>query len=183
MSNSEEINRLLSELREQMNSLTDAKREVDAEIRAEHRKLNELQSRELLFRNSLAELRGKLRDTESNLLKVQQEEKVAEENRKIADEYKRKIAEIYYIILQYSWFEKAKAHQIDGARKLAVAKKAVLGDERVLGKTLTSIAACDLVGSRKILAIVPNDVMGNFKREVNYWASHRSVHIIGGTTR
>lgn len=178
-----ETAKMLSELKEQMNALTDSKREVDAEIRAEHRKLNELQSKELLFRNSLAELRGKLRDAETEMLKVEQEAKVAEENRKIADEFKRQIAELDEIMMQYSWFEKAKAHQIDGARKLAVAKKAVLGDERGLGKTLTSIAACDLVGSRKILAIVPNDVMGNFKREVNYWAPHRSVHIIGGTTR
>lgn len=179
----EETKKMLAELQSQMNEVTDAKREVDAEIRAEHRKLAELNSKELVFRNMLGELRSKLKGVEQDLVKAEQEARVAAENKRIAEEYQRQIAELDELAMQFEWFSNIKRHQLEGARKLAVAGKAVLGDKRGLGKTLTSIATCDLVGARKILAIVPNDVMGNFQREVHFWAPHRSVHIIGNKTR
>lgn len=179
----EETKKMLAELQQQMNEVTDAKREVDKEIRIEHAKLAELNSKELVFRNMLGDLRSKLKGVEEDIQRLDQEARVAAENKRIAEEFQRQIAELDELAMQFHWFSEIKSHQLDGARKLAVAGKAVLGDERGLGKTLTSIAACDLVGSRKILAIVPNDVMGNFQREVHFWAPHRSVHIIGGTTR
>lgn len=179
----EETKKMLAQLQEQMNEVTEAKREVDTDIRAEHRKLAELNSKELVFRNMLSELKDKFRVINDDLKKWEQEAKVAAENKRIADEYQRQIAELDELMMQFHWFEPAKPHQLEGAKKLAIAHKAVLGDKRGLGKTLTAIAACDIVGARKILAIVPNDVMGNFQREVHYWAPHRSVHIIGGTTR
>lgn len=174
---------LLAELKAQLDAAVAGKREVDYEIRAEHRRLNQLQSQELLFRNSIADIRDRLNGQSARLEKLEQEAAVADQNRKIAEEYQRQVAELDELMMQFEWFKNAKPHQIDGAKRLAVAKRAVLGDKRGLGKTLTSIAACDLVGAKKILAIVPNDVMGNFEREVRFWAPHRSVHIIGGTTR
>lgn len=179
----EETRKMLAELQEQMQQITAAKREVDSEIRAEHAKLNELNSKELVFRNMLGEVRGKLKNVEGDFARFEQEARVADENKRIAAEWQKQVAELDELAMQFDWFKNIKSHQLDGARKLAVAGKAVLGDKRGLGKTLTSIATCDLVGARKILAIVPNDVMGNFQREVHFWAPHRSVHIIGGTTR
>jgi len=55
--------------------------------------------------------------------------------------------------------------QEDGARFLARERKAFLGDEAGLGKTLQAIRACDHIGARKVLAIVPPSVVVNWRRE------------------
>lgn len=56
-------------------------------------------------------------------------------------------------------------YQIKGALFLANAKKALLADGMGLGKTAQAIAACDLVGSERILAVVPASVIEFVKRE------------------
>lgn len=68
----------------------------------------------------------------------------------------------------------ALEYQIDGAIHLALAREALLGDKRGLGKTLTALITCDLLEARKIIAIVPADIVENFIREVNKWTPHRS---------
>lgn len=73
----------------------------------------------------------------------------------------------------------AKGYQLDGAIHLAVAGQAILGDKRGLGKTLTSLIYMDLVGSKRVIAIVPPDVMQNFVREIQLWTPHRSPVVIG----
>lgn len=73
----------------------------------------------------------------------------------------------------------AKAYQIDGAVHLAVAGQAILGDKRGLGKTLTSLIYMDLVDARRVIAIVPPDMMQNFVREIHMWTPHRSPVVIG----
>lgn len=77
----------------------------------------------------------------------------------------------------------AKPYQIDGAIHLAVAKRAVLADKRGLGKTLTSLIWADLMGSQKVIAICPPDVMQNYAREVRLWTPHRTPIIIGRAGR
>lgn len=66
-------------------------------------------------------------------------------------------------------------HQWDGAKFLAASGRAILGDQMGLGKTLTSIAALDLVQSRRALVICPAEVTSNFLREIKRWAPHRHV--------
>ena len=77
----------------------------------------------------------------------------------------------------------AMAHQIEGAINLAVAKRAILGDKRGLGKSLTSLIYCDLIEAKKVVAICPSDTMTNFAREILLWTPHRSPIIIGKTPR
>lgn len=179
----EETRKMLAELQATVNDVTSQKHELDKEIRSEHAKLAALNSKELVFRNLLGDLRDKLRNVNKELEEQQKAAAITAEQKRISDEYLKQVAELDELMMQYKWFAEAKAHQVDGAKQMAIGKKVVLGDKRGLGKTLTSIAACDLVGSKKILAIVPNDVMGNFEREVRYWAPHRHVHIMGGKTR
>lgn len=66
-------------------------------------------------------------------------------------------------------------HQWVGAQFLTSAKGAILGDGMGLGKTLTSIAALDLVDSHRALVIAQNDITTNFTREIQRWAPHRQV--------
>lgn len=73
------------------------------------------------------------------------------------------------------WREWAFPYQIEGAEYLAVAERAILGDKRGLGKSLTLLIAADMVKAKKILIVCPADVTSNFEKEVKYWAPHRTV--------
>ncbi len=77
----------------------------------------------------------------------------------------------------------ALEHQIDGAMHLAVAKTALLGDKRGLGKTLTTLITCDFLDAMRAICIVPSDTMDNFIREIKMWTPHRKPIKLGKMTR
>jgi SNF2 family DNA or RNA helicase len=77
----------------------------------------------------------------------------------------------------------AKTHQIEGGIHLAVTQKAILGDKRGLGKSLTSLIFLDLKDAQKIIAICPSDTMHNFQREVMLWTPHRTPVVLGKLPR
>jgi SNF2 family DNA or RNA helicase len=77
----------------------------------------------------------------------------------------------------------ALPHQIDGAMHLAVAKTALLGDKRGLGKTLTGLVTCDFLETMKAICIVPSDTMDNFIREIKMWTPHRKPIKLGKMTK
>jgi SNF2 family DNA or RNA helicase len=107
------------------------------------------------------------------------------------------------------WREWAKEHQIVGARKIAQAGGIICADGMGLGKTLTSIAALDMIrtatasarednpfepsgsGARpvtrpcgqKVLYFCPATMINNVVREVRRWAPHRSVAVLGGMSK
>jgi SNF2 family DNA or RNA helicase len=101
----------------------------------------------------------------------------------IQEKYEAERAKYLEKAAGFKWREQAYRHQLDGATRLASAKRAILGDKRGLGKTLTSIAFMDMSEARKILIVTPRDVMGNFQREINGWADHRPSQILGGMTK
>lgn len=74
-------------------------------------------------------------------------------------------------------------HQWTGARFLASSGRAILGDGMGLGKTLTAIAALDLVESKRALVICPSDVASNFVDEIRDWAPHRLVLSMRGMNK
>lgn len=80
-------------------------------------------------------------------------------------------------------FKKILPHQWDGAMFLATAKRGLLGDGMGLGKTITSIAALDLVDAKRIMIVVPADLTSNFEGEIKEWAPHRNVVSIKGLTK
>lgn len=56
-------------------------------------------------------------------------------------------------------------YQEEGARFLAMNRKAFLGDEPgEVGKTLQAIRACDMIGARRVLIISPPSVKVNWRR-------------------
>lgn len=67
----------------------------------------------------------------------------------------------------------AKPHQIDGAVHLAITQRALLGDPRGLGKTLTSLVTTDLLDAQKLIVVTPADTVKNWVRELNLWTPHR----------
>lgn len=73
------------------------------------------------------------------------------------------------------WREAAFPHQITGARQMAAMRKGFLGDKRGLGKTLQSVAYCDMLKSQRILYILPKKFTGNLYREVTRWGGNRMI--------
>lgn len=82
-------------------------------------------------------------------------------------------------LTKYAYGDGILQHQSDGAFILATNGRCILGDKRGAGKTLTVIASWDMNQAQRILAIVPDDVVGNFVNEINFWAPHRQVMQIG----
>jgi SNF2 family DNA or RNA helicase len=80
----------------------------------------------------------------------------------------------------YKWVDHAKPHQWEGAMTIAHYGSVIESDDTGLGKTLTTIMACDMAGDKKILVVLPNDVVSNFSDEFQRWAPHRQfLPIIG----
>ena len=117
------------------------------------------------------------RENEKRALEIaQQQRDLALELRKIQDRFD-------LITAGAKWREFAKDHQITNTRIMATARRAILADKMGLGKTLTSLAASDMLESKKILVVCPNDIQENFQNEVRRWAPHRTPVILGGLNK
>jgi len=176
----EATRKMLAELKDEIGSYTVQRDKLGYDIISKRKELNTMESARLEINNKIAEYRDKMKTIEHDILEKERDLAKQAEQKRIREEYERQNAIFNEQLKAFEWGDKALPHQIEGAKALAIAKRGVLGDKRGLGKTLTSIAWLDLIGAKKVLAIVPNDVMGNFEREVLRWAPHRSVVIIGG---
>lgn len=101
------------------------------------------------------------------------------ENEQKKLEFEQRSAEFDSLSASYKWREFALPHQIEGAKRLALAERAILGDKMGLGKTLTSLIWLDLIKARRVLVVVPADVLRNFEREIAHWTPHRNVMTLG----
>ncbi len=176
----EEAKKMLTDMTVSMAELKGQREAVRGEIKEHYKVISELESKERTIEQKAWEFKKQMQELENSMKAQEKSLAVAEENERAKAEFLRLSAQFDEAISAFSWGKAIKPYQVEGAKKLAIARRAVLGDKRGLGKTLTAIAFADLVGARKILVIVPNDIMGNFDREVKFWAPHRPVHIIGG---
>jgi SNF2 family DNA or RNA helicase len=101
------------------------------------------------------------------------------ENARKTEEYKSNALEFSKRIANFHYIDRILPHQKEGAFVLATSGRAILGDKRGLGKTLTSIATLDALQVQKVLIVVPDDVLSNFVNEIAYWAPHRTVFPVG----
>ena len=119
--------------------------------------------------------RKKAREIERNIKIANDRLMQAIENKKKREELDKLSEELDDLTKSLPWREWAFPHQIEGAKKLAVQKRAILADTMGLGKSLTSIIYMDMVKAKRILMIVPNDTTQNMVREIKNWAPHRNV--------
>jgi SNF2 family DNA or RNA helicase len=145
------------------------------------------QEREIIAK--LAEITKAKRKHQAELDRIAKENraKVEEQNAKqrrlqaflsekaIRDEFERFSRSLDENTIGAPWREFAYEHQLDGGRRLASAHRAILGDKRGLGKTLTSIITIDMLAAKKVLVMVPRDVGANFARELKTWTPKRVV--------
>jgi SNF2 family DNA or RNA helicase len=143
-------------------------------------KMNEILHKKREAQERQDALKRKAKNDEAALIRAKRQLQTFQSERVIEENLKREAAEFDKITQHHTWREFAFNHQLDGARRLASAKRGILGDKRGLGKSLTSLIWADMIGAKKVLVFAPKDVLHNFKREIEHWASHRHVGVLGG---
>ena len=158
--------------------------EIKDTIETERKKYNELVYTLTQERNgidaSLTEERARKREYERQVKDAEARLRIALESEKIRLEFAARSAELDAKIANAPRRDKALPHQLDGAKLIATADgRAILADKPGLGKTLESLMVADMMGAKKVLIIVPDDVVGNFYREVKHWTPDRTTFHIG----
>ncbi|MGH7793148.1 MAG: SNF2-related protein, partial [Thermodesulfobacteriota bacterium] len=70
---------------------------------------------------------------------------------------------------EFFWGKSAKQWQIEGAVKLGIAKRGLLGDKRGLGKTLSSFIWRRAIESQRTLVLAPKRLVHNYITEAFKW--------------
>lgn len=73
-------------------------------------------------------------------------------------------------------------YQKTGLNFLVNAKRAILGDDPGLGKTLQSIAACEHIEAKKVLVVCPNPLKWVWEEQIKQWVGKTST-VINGTKK
>ena len=129
------------------------------------------------------DLRRNLRDAVARVAQMERLFRQALENELATKRFQQQSLDFDNVTAGLKWREFAFDHQITGAKFLAANKRCILGDKMGLGKSLTSLMACDMMRARRILIVVPDDVVSNFIHEVYKWAPHRQVMSLGRMTK
>lgn len=164
-----EIRARLSELTSEIARLTKERTAIEQERSTRRRAINEVERKVI----SAARL---------ETVKQEQASLIAEfeEASKELDELTKSATWRVGIKQENGDVHKAFPYQIDGGKRLAVAKRGILGDKRGLGKTLTGIVWADMVQAKRVLLIAPNDVVSQFEGEIREWAPHRTIFSMSG---
>lgn len=158
---------------------TEIQRQLAAEAKLKE-ELNALAAKRREMEKIQHDLRTQARKDVTAIEQAKRKLETFASEKALRDRLEKDIEEFNRRTLSAPWREFAYDHQIEGAQRLASARRAILGDKRGLGKSLTSLIYADMIGAKKIMVFAPKDVLQNFKREINHWTPHRAVQILGG---
>lgn len=152
--------------------------------------------------NLIRQMQMKVASAERQLQQAQRIERIKAEEAKLQRDLDTAVATA-------KWFAAAFKHQFEAAKKITMYRRMILADAPGLGKTLTALAACDLIQAatanarpdnpydyrpdvkqkgvpqqcgKKILYICPAPLIKNVMREVRLW-SDRSATPLGKQPR
>lgn len=173
----------LDALNESIKPQVDRVNEINATIanirEAMQLQIDELSKERNVLETDIWDTRKQIRSLNAEIASLKRKLEQELENERVKEEFQSNAVIFSKRIAQYSYMDKILPHQKDGAFVLATSGRAILGDKRGLGKTLTSIATLDALQVQKVLIFVPDDVLSNFVNEVNFWAPHRTVFPVG----
>lgn len=184
------IGSMLAELKATMDTLKPAleqadekKKEYANQISLKKREIDELSKASHEVDLITFDIRKQQRELEREMDVQRRLLEQANANKALADEYAALSDEFDRMTAGATWREWAFDHQISGGKRAAAAKRAILGDKRGLGKSLTSLIWLDMVQAKRVIAFVPNDTVDNFIREIKHWAPHRNVVKLAGLSK
>lgn len=161
-------------------ALVEAQRKQEQALKVQ---LNEIMRVRQQYQEQQDLIRKQVRADETAMAQAKRKLETFASERAIAERLARDSEEFDRITAGYKWREWAFSYQLSGARRLASAKRGILGDKRGLGKSLTSLIWADMIGAKRVLVFAPVDVLHNFKREIEHWAPHRHVAVVGGMNK
>lgn len=182
----------IEEIKAKLDALKNAESEHDKAIRVKKEQVAELQrlfqatTRERMeLESEQTRLRQEARELEKTLSSAMRLQLVKEEQKKLIEQFTVASAELEELTKNATWRPNedgigAFPHQIEGGKRLALAKRGICADKRGLGKTLTSLIWLDMVRAKRVLVIAPNDVVSQFEGEIREWAPTRSVFPLSG---
>src|SRR5690606_29277450 len=142
-------------------------------------KIDEMMSEAEKLRIEIFDTRKAMRELRMEIDALKRRLSIELDNERKKEEFKSNVLTFSKRIKNYQYMDKILPHQEEGAYILATNERAILGDKRGLGKTLTSLATLDALQVQKALIVVPDDVFKNFSNEIAYWAPHRQVLPVG----
>jgi len=157
--------------------------EIDNQISQMREEISRLQEQRRLAGGTNTDRHQKMKDAKKLLEAAKAREALIQENEEREAELNRKISALEDLSEQFKWAQRLFKFQKEDAFFLATAKRALLANVPGLGKTITSIAWCDLVGSKRTLVIPPAEVQRGFQKEILAWADHRNPYMLGGKKR
>jgi len=169
------IEELIKSYRERVNESLSRKSEINKQLESVKRELTRIQISLRSVDEELEADRNNARLLEKRQIQLARQKAQEEERKRLAEEFEEASKEFDELTATAFWREFAYSFQIEGAKRLAVAKRGILGDKRGLGKTLTSIIWMDMLQAKKILVIAINDVAPQFAAEIHHWAPHRPL--------
>lgn len=174
---------ILKKIEERTSEMEAEKKEMEAVkaalVEAENL-YRKMARRDRELKTSTEAKRAEIRSLEKEADRLLRLKDAEEKRNRLLEEYNRTAAKLDELTASATWREFSFEHQIEGAKRLAVAKRGILADKRGLGKTLTSLIYLDMVQAKKVLVITPNDVVPQFEQEIQHWASHRKILSFAG---
>jgi SNF2 family DNA or RNA helicase len=164
----------------ELSALIQEQLKIENELKA---KYNEAIRRRREVQDQQDLIRKQAKSDEAAMIQAKRRLETFASEKAIEERLRRESEEFDKITAHYRWREFAYDHQIQGAKRLASARRGILGDKRGLGKSLTSLVWADMIGAKRIMIFAPKDVLSNFKREIEHWAPHRHVAVLGGMSK
>ena len=181
--NVEALEQQLKEELERVENLVSKRNETNDQLEAAKKIYFALEAEKRDIAAQLEKARWDARTLERQRDNARRRALAAEEAARLQEEFNKLTLELDELTKDCVWRGKAGLafpHQVDGAKKLAVAKRGILADKRGLGKTLGGIIWLDMIQAKKILLIAPNDVVDQFIEELQHWAPHRPLMNLSG---
>jgi septal ring factor EnvC (AmiA/AmiB activator) len=172
----DEVENNLQNLLSQITEASNKKSEIREQMLALSKELARLQGEADEFDNAIYLKKRTTKELESRRDSLKRQQVIEDEQRRLAEEFAIVSEEFDRLTKEAFWRgsdERAGAfeYQIEGGKRLAQAHRAILGDKRGLGKTLTSVIYMDMVQAKRVLVICINDVAPEFSEEIRHWTN------------
>lgn len=139
------------------------------------RELRELDTKEETLLTTYHETRSRIKLGKANVEKLEREAHRVTQEAALWSKYEAKAKILDIMTSDAPWRVDAKIHQLEGAKQLAIAGRAILGDKMGLGKTLSSIIWLDMVEAQKVIVFAPKEAVSAFRKQMPRWAPHRHL--------
>jgi SNF2 family DNA or RNA helicase len=146
-------------------------------------KMGELNGKSLAIENLMFETKRDLRKIKQNAESVSRQYHELNRAEQLKSEYLTLEAKWDSLTIGAPWREWAKDHQIEAARKITWSQRMILGDTMGLGKTLSAIAALDIIQAATKDASEDNPFMAEAKEVYNYHTDSTELKWVGGVRK